>query len=81
MTDRLLFSTMAAAAMLLSQAALAADACKEDKDCGPGKFCIVAVTPHVCKAPQPAGAPCKRDVVCASGKCDMPAGKDAGVCK
>lgn len=81
MSDKLLFSTMVAAAMLLSQAAFAADACKEDKDCGPGKFCIVAVTPHVCKVPQPAGAPCKRDVVCASGKCDMSAGKDAGVCK
>ena len=27
------------------------------------------------------GEPCKRDVVCASKKCDIPAGKDVGACK
>jgi hypothetical protein len=59
----------------------AAEACKIDSDCKAGTYCIVALTPHVCKAPQEAGAPCKRDVVCASKKCDIPAGKDGGVCK
>jgi Cys-rich repeat protein len=55
----------------------AAQECKADSDCKAGEFCILALTPHVCKAPQEAGAPCKRDVVCASKKCDMA----AGVCK
>lgn len=55
--------------------------CKADADCGEGTFCILALTPHVCKAPMPAGSSCKRDVVCQSKKCDIPAGKDAGVCK
>jgi len=64
----------------LSGTAFAGDECKSDGDCKDGKFCIVAVTPHVCKPPQPAGAACKRDVVCASKKCDIPAGKDSGVC-
>jgi hypothetical protein len=75
MSAKLLLST--ALAMLLSQAAFAQDACKEDKDCSAGQVCILAMNPHACKAPQAAGAPCKRDVVCASGKCDM----SAGVCK
>ena len=64
----------------LSGTAFAGDECKSDGDCKDGKLCIVAVNPHVCKPPQPAGAACKRDVVCASKKCDIPAGKDAGVC-
>lgn len=72
-------------AMSLSQVSFAADAakdeCQSDKDCKDGKLCILAATPHVCKAPQPAGAACKRDAVCISKKCDIPAGKDAGVCK
>jgi len=55
----------------------AAAECKADSDCKAGEYCILALTPHVCKAPQEAGAPCKRDVVCASKKCDMA----AGVCK
>jgi C4-dicarboxylate transporter len=55
--------------------------CKADADCGEGMFCIVALTPHVCKAPMPTGSACKRDVVCQSKKCDIPAGKEAGVCK
>jgi len=55
--------------------------CQKDADCAAGTFCILALTPHVCKAPQAAGASCKRDVVCASKKCDIPSGKDVGVCK
>jgi hypothetical protein len=27
------------------------------------------------------GSACKRDVVCESKSCDIPAGKEAGVCK
>jgi len=61
--------------------ASAAEECKSDSDCKSGTYCILALTPHVCKAPQEAGAPCKRDVVCASKKCDIPAGKEGGVCK
>ncbi len=64
-----------------SQASLAADPCKEDKDCKAGEICILALNPPACKPPQEAGAPCKRDVVCASKKCDIAAGKDVGVCK
>jgi hypothetical protein len=59
----------------------AAGECKSDSDCAAGTYCILALTPPVCKAPQAAGAPCKRDVVCASKKCDIPAGKEAGACK
>jgi hypothetical protein len=59
----------------------AAPECKTDADCAAGTFCIVALTPHVCKAPQPAGAACKRDVVCESKKCEIPSGKEAGACK
>ena len=55
----------------------AAEECKSDTDCKAGTYCILALTPHVCKAPMEAGAACKRDVVCASKKCDMA----AGVCK
>ena len=66
---------------LFSQISFAADQCKDDKDCKNGEVCILALTPPVCKAPQAAGAACKRDVVCASKKCEIPAGKDAGVCK
>lgn len=65
----------------VSVAQAAPKECKADGDCAAGEFCIVALKPPVCKAPQPAGAPCKRDVVCESKKCDIPAGKDAGVCK
>jgi hypothetical protein len=35
----------------------------------------------LCTPPQAAGAACKRDVVCASKKCDIPAGQEVGVCK
>ena len=65
----------------LSVAQAAPAECKSDADCASGTFCILALTPHVCKPPQAAGAACKRDVVCASKKCDIPAGKEAGVCK
>lgn len=65
----------------LSQASFAAEECKSDADCKDGKVCILALTPPVCKAPQPAGEPCKRDAVCASKKCEIPAGKEIGACK
>ncbi|MBI4937447.1 MAG: hypothetical protein HY846_04405 [Nitrosomonadales bacterium] len=71
-------------ALSLSQISFAADAkdeCQSDKDCKDGKLCILAANPHVCKAPQAAGAACKRDAVCISKKCDIPAGKDVGACK
>jgi hypothetical protein len=59
----------------------AAAECKSDSECAAGTYCILALTPHVCKAPQAAGATCKRDVVCASKKCDIPSGKDVGTCQ
>jgi hypothetical protein len=59
----------------------AAAECKSDGDCASGTFCILAATPHVCKAPQAAGASCKRDVVCASKKCEIAAGQELGACK
>lgn len=73
------------AAMSLSQVSFAADSaadeCQADKDCKDGKVCILALKPHACKPPQAAGAACKRDAVCASKKCDIPAGKEVGACK
>lgn len=79
----MLKNLFAAATLVLfsSSIALADTSCKKDEDCKGGQVCILALKPPVCKAPQPAGQPCKRDKVCASGKCDMPAGKEAGVCK
>jgi hypothetical protein len=59
----------------------AAPECKADADCKTGEFCILALKPHQCKPPQAAGAPCKRDAVCASSKCEIASGKEAGVCK
>jgi len=73
--------TLIVSISLLSQASFANDECKEDKDCKDGNVCVLAATPHVCKPPQAAGAVCKRDAVCASKKCDVPAGKDVGTCK
>jgi hypothetical protein len=64
-----------------SSLALADTNCKKDEDCKGGDVCILAMKPPVCKPPQAAGKPCKRDKVCASGKCELPAGKDVGVCK
>ena len=85
MFKKLLLSVAVIASMSLSQASSSVgggkDECTADKDCKDGKVCILAVTPHVCKAPQAAGAACKRDAVCISKKCDIPAGKDVGVCK
>lgn len=77
----LLSTAMILSLSLLSQASFAAEECKEDKDCKNGEVCILALTPPVCKPPQAAGAPCKRDVVCVSKKCDIPTGKEAGICK
>lgn len=67
---------------LASQSTFAKE-CKKDDDCDAAKkeVCILAMTPPQCKPPQDKGAACKRDKVCKSGKCDIPAGKDAGVCK
>ncbi len=65
----------------LSQVSFATDECKDDKDCKDGNVCILALTPHICKAPQEAGAACKRDAVCASKKCEIPEGKEIGACK
>lgn len=85
MFKKLLLSTVMIATVSVAQVSFAADAakdeCKADKDCKDGKVCILVLTPHVCKAPQAAGAVCKRDAVCMSKKCDIPAGKDVGVCK
>ena len=80
----LLSAAMIVSMSLLSQASFAADAkdeCKVDKDCKEGLVCVLALKPHQCKAPQAAGAPCVRDAVCASKKCDWPEGKEKGTCK
>jgi hypothetical protein len=66
--------------LFFAQVSRAEDECKADADCAEGKVCVLAVSPHVCKDPQPAGAPCKRDAVCASKKCDIPEGQEAGKC-
>ena len=45
-----------------------------DKECDAkikGEVCIIARTPPSCGKPGPAGAPCVRDKVCASGRCDI----------
>ena len=82
MTKKLvLLSALLLAALGLAQRVAAAEECKSDADCKGGTVCILALTPHVCKPPQPAGAACKRDVVCASKKCEIPTGKDVGACK
>lgn len=86
MLKKILFAlAMVASMSLLPQVSFAADApkdeCQADKDCKDGKLCILALTPHVCKPPMAAGAACKRDAVCISKKCDIPAGKDVGACK
>jgi hypothetical protein len=69
------------ACMSFSPMSMAETQCKADGDCKSGEYCIVALSPPVCKAPQAAGAACKRDVVCASGKCDIPSGQEKGTCK
>jgi hypothetical protein len=79
MLSRILFA-VALVVALTAQVSFAEE-CQSDGDCKNGDVCILAVTPHVCKPPQAAGAPCKRDAVCISKKCDIPAGKDAGTCK
>lgn len=60
------------------------DPAKPDAECAAGTVCILAMTPPVCKPPQAAGQPCKRDKVCASNKCEKPEGakpEDKGACK
>lgn len=81
MFNKILLSAAMVLSLSLFSQVSAANECKEDKDCKSGEVCVLAATPHVCKAPQAAGATCKRDVVCASKKCDIPAGKDVGICK
>lgn len=76
-----LLVSIATLALFSSSLAFADTACKKDEDCKGGDVCILALKPPVCKPPQPAGKPCIRDKVCASNKCDKPAGKDVGVCK
>ena len=62
------------------EVAAATTECASDTDCSTDEFCILALTPPVCKPPQEDGAACKRDVVCASQHCDIPADATAGVC-
>lgn len=82
MSNKLLLAmAMTVSMSLFSHATFAAEECKDDKDCKDGTVCIMALTPHECKAPQPAGAACKRDTVCESKKCDIPSGKEVGACK
>lgn len=82
MLKKMFVSLTLLAALGFAQAASAGDeVCKSDSDCKDGKVCILALNPHVCKPPQPAGAACKRDVVCASKKCEIASGKDVGMCK
>lgn len=83
MSKNLLFSLVAIASMSMFPYAsfAAADECQADADCKDGKICVLVANPKVCKAPQPAGSTCKRDAGCASKHCDIPAGKDAGLCK
>jgi hypothetical protein len=81
MLKKMIVSATLFAALGLAQSASAEETCKSDADCKGGTLCILAANPPVCKPPQPAGAACKRDVVCASKKCEIPAGKDAGKCK
>lgn len=81
MRNSWLLSLALLASSVFAGSASAADECKSDADCKDGKVCILALNPHVCKPPQPAGAPCKRDVVCSSKKCEIPTGKEVGACK
>jgi Dickkopf N-terminal cysteine-rich region len=81
MLKKLIVSATLLVGLALAQSAAAEDTCKADSDCKDGKVCILVAKPPVCKPPQPAGATCKRDVVCASKKCEIPAGKEVGACK
>ena len=81
MLNKILLSTAMILSLTLITSAAFANECKTDVDCKDGTVCVMALTPHQCKAPQAAGATCKRDAVCISKKCEIPAGKDAGVCK
>jgi len=50
------------------------------KGCTDGNVCVLAVTPHVCMAPQLSDEAGKCDAVCESKKCEIPSGKDVGKC-
>lgn len=84
----LLSVTMIVSMFALAQMSFAADikcgASKADPDaeCVASQMvCILAMDPPVCRQPLEAGKACKRDKVCASGKCEKAAGQDKGVCK
>ena len=57
-----------------------ASATDPDAECAKGTVCILAMEPPVCKPPLEKGKACKRDKVCASNKCEKPAGADKGTC-
>lgn len=82
MFNKFILSAALIATMSISSMSFAADdLCKEDKDCKDGTVCVLALNPPACRAPQAAGATCKRDAVCISKKCEKPEGKDVGICK
>ena len=88
MFTKVLLSVAAVASMsLFSQASFSADvkcgasATNPDAECTGGTVCILVMDPPVCRPPVAAGSPCKRDKICASGKCEKPAGAEKGVCK
>jgi len=72
---------VAASLFLLTSASHAAEECKSDADCKAGNICVFALTPHVCKPPQVPGSACVRDAGCVSKNCDIPAGKQVGICR
>ena len=74
-------AAIAASLLLFPAISRAADECKSDADCKQGTICVLVLNPHVCKPPQAPGSACVRDAGCASKKCDIAAGKTAGVCK
>ncbi|MEO5341452.1 MAG: hypothetical protein H7837_13210 [Magnetococcus sp. MYC-9] len=87
MLKKLVFLAMAtvlAGSAFADDVKCGADPAKPDAECGAGTVCILVLNPPVCKPPLAAGQPCKRDKVCASNKCERPAGAkpdDKGVCK
>ncbi len=49
--------------------AQAGQACGSRTVCASGLFCDESVSPQVCSAPKPVGAPCRTDEGCESGAC------------
>lgn len=81
MLKKLIMPMAVLATMACYSGAAMADECMADGDCKDGMICSTMASPHVCKPPKAAGEACKRDAACASKKCEMADGKDAGVCK